>query len=181
MKTFHIHSDISIHHVHSSLFLSFLSQAQFPNRAWCHKCSPINADFAVNLSRRPIHIRCTIAESAGVGVSRFGRLLRLEVCVLACKYLIKAAVVAGGICARTRCVRASTPVGVATVNIWLCMSLAGAECTLTAAALARRRINSATCSVNYDILSERNGNKLGPKRRLLRDAGKGRVDWRRDR
>lgn len=61
---------------------------------------------------------------------------------------------AGGICARTRCVRASTPVGVATVNIWLCMSLAGAECTLTAA-LARRRINSATCSVNYDILSKR--------------------------
>lgn len=35
---------------------------------------------------------------------------------------------------------------VATVNIWLCMSFAGAECTLTATVLARRRINPATCS-----------------------------------
>ena len=140
-----------------------------------HKCMLINADFAVNLSRRPIHETETVEHIRGIGRCRCihtyirtyihilaaGWLLRLslKVCVLACKYLIKAALVAGGICARARCVRASTTRSkewldaargsghtVATVNIWLCMSFAGAECTLTATVLARRRINPATCS-----------------------------------
>lgn len=124
--------------------------------------------------------------TSGPGIGRCRRIsvwsasLRLEVCVLACKYLIKAAVVAGGICAHTRCVRAYTPVGVATVNIWLCMSLAGAECTLTAAALARRRINSATCSPNYDILSKRNRNRLGNKRRSVCPSIASWSSWRKE-
>lgn len=126
----------------------------------------INTDFAINLSWRPTHGKNCEEHSRNRPMSVHtysGRWLlrRLEVCVLACKYLIKAALVAVAYVVVPAVSARLHPTGwleagkgiarAATVNIWLCMRFAGAECTLTVAVLTCRRINPATCSANDEL------------------------------